>query len=62
MATLYDEEQEAPRPLSRGGTMPPETLFWEKLAAAAARFADVDGVIRLPNACLVAAGQRLRSA
>lgn len=32
--------------------------FWKKLAAAAARFADADGVIRLPNACLVAAGQR----
>jgi enediyne biosynthesis protein CalE5 len=35
--------------------------FWKKLAEAAARFADADGVIRLPNACLVAAGQRLRS-
>lgn len=32
--------------------------FWKKLAAAAARFADANGVIRLPNACLVAAGQR----
>ncbi len=32
--------------------------FWKKLADAAARFADADGVIRLPNACLVAAGQR----
>jgi enediyne biosynthesis protein CalE5 len=32
--------------------------FWKKLAEAAARFADTDGVIRLPNACLVAAGQR----
>lgn len=32
--------------------------FWKKLAEAAARFADADGVIRLPNACLVAAGQR----
>jgi hypothetical protein len=32
--------------------------FWKKLAATAARFADADGVIRLPNACLVAAGQR----
>jgi enediyne biosynthesis protein CalE5 len=31
--------------------------FWKKLAEAAARFADADGVIRLPNACLVAAGQ-----
>jgi hypothetical protein len=32
--------------------------FWKKLAEAAARFADASGVIRLPNACLVAAGQR----
>ena len=32
--------------------------FWKKLAGAAARFTDVDGVVRLPNACLVAAGQR----
>lgn len=32
--------------------------FWKKLAEASARFADADGVIRLPNACLVAAGQR----
>ena len=31
--------------------------FWKKLAEASARFADADGVIRLPNACLVAAGQ-----
>lgn len=32
--------------------------FWKKLADAAAQFADADGGIRLPNACLVAAGQR----
>ena len=32
--------------------------FWKKLGLAAARFADADGVIRLPNACLVATGQR----
>ena len=32
--------------------------FWKKLGLAAARFADADGVIRLPNACLVAVGQR----
>ena len=32
--------------------------FWKKLAKAATRFADADGVVRLPNACLVAAGQR----
>jgi SAM-dependent methyltransferase len=32
--------------------------FWKKLADAAARFTDAEGVIRLPNACLVAAGQR----
>lgn len=35
-----------------------QTEFWKKLAEAAAQFADADGVIRLPNACLVAAGQR----
>jgi hypothetical protein len=32
--------------------------FWKKLAEAAAQFADADGGIRLPNACLVATGQR----
>jgi len=32
--------------------------FWKKLAEAAARFADAGGVLRLPNACLVAAGRR----
>ena len=32
--------------------------FWKKLTGAAARFTDADGVVRLPNACLVAAGQR----
>jgi hypothetical protein len=32
--------------------------FWKKLAEAATRFADANGVILLPNACLVAAGQR----
>lgn len=32
--------------------------FWEKLAAAAAPFSDADGMIRLSNDCLVAAGQR----
>src|SRR5215472_14541162 len=32
--------------------------FWKKLAEAAAQFADDDGALRLPNACLVAAGQR----
>ena len=32
--------------------------FWKKLAEAATRFADADGVVHLPNACLVAAGQR----
>ena len=31
--------------------------FWKKLADATAQFVDADGVIRLPNACLVAAGQ-----
>src|SRR5581483_1458391 len=32
--------------------------FWKKLAEAVAQFMDANGVIRLPNACLVAAGQR----
>ena len=32
--------------------------FWKKLAEAAARFADADRALRLPNACLVAAGRR----
>jgi hypothetical protein len=31
--------------------------FWKQLAEAAAAFMDTDGVIRLANACLVAAGQ-----
>ncbi len=35
-----------------------QAAFWKKLGLAAARFADARGVIRLPNACLVAAGQR----
>lgn len=35
-----------------------QALFWKKLAEAATRFTEVDGVIRLPNACLVAVGQR----
>jgi len=34
-----------------------QTEFWKKLAEAAARFADADGTIRQPTACLVAAGQ-----
>jgi len=37
---------------------PDQDEFWKKLAEAAARFADTDGVIRLPNTCLVAEGQR----
>lgn len=32
--------------------------FWKKLADAAIPFIDADGMIRLPNACLVVAGQR----
>jgi SAM-dependent methyltransferase len=32
--------------------------FWKKLADAAVPFADADGMIRLPNDCLIAAGQR----
>jgi SAM-dependent methyltransferase len=39
-----------------------QTEFWKKLAETSTQFADADGVIRLPNACLVAAGQQLRSA
>src|SRR5712692_2240662 len=32
--------------------------FWKKLADAAVPFTDADGMIRLSNECLVAAGQR----
>jgi SAM-dependent methyltransferase len=32
--------------------------FWKKLADAAVPFSDADGMIRLSNECLVAAGQR----
>jgi len=32
--------------------------FWKKLADAAVSFTDADGMIRLSNDCLVAAGQR----
>ena len=32
--------------------------FWKKLAEAAAQFTDADGALRLPNAYLVAVGQR----
>jgi SAM-dependent methyltransferase len=32
--------------------------FWKQLAAAAAPFTDANGMIRLPNACLIVAGQR----
>ncbi len=32
--------------------------FWKKLATAAVQFTNTDGMIRLSNACLVAAGQR----
>jgi enediyne biosynthesis protein CalE5 len=32
--------------------------FWEKLAAAAVPYTATDGTIRLPNDCLVVAGQR----
>src|SRR5262249_15334494 len=35
-----------------------QTAFWERLAEAARRFTDSDGVVRLPNACLLVAGQR----
>jgi hypothetical protein len=41
-------------------TLSPErqTAFWERLAEAARRFTDIDGVVRLPNECLLVAGQR----
>ncbi len=32
--------------------------FWKKLADAAIPFSNADGMIRLSNDCLVAAGQR----
>lgn len=37
---------------------PGQAEFWKQLAETAARFVDTDGIIRLPNACLIAAGQR----
>ena len=43
MATLSPERQAA---------------FWGKLADAAVAFADADGMVRLPNDCLIVAGQR----
>lgn len=41
-------------------TLSPERQadFWEKLAAAAVPYIAADGMIRLPNDCLVVAGQR----
>jgi SAM-dependent methyltransferase len=35
-----------------------QAAFWSNLATAAASFADADGVIRLPNDCLIVAGRR----
>jgi ubiquinone/menaquinone biosynthesis C-methylase UbiE len=35
-----------------------QAQFWKKLATAAVQFTNTDGMIRLSNACLVAAGQR----
>ena len=35
-----------------------QMAFWERLAEAARRFTDSNGVVRLPNACLLVAGQR----
>jgi hypothetical protein len=32
--------------------------LWGKLAVVAAAFADTDGMIRLPNECLIVAGRR----
>lgn len=34
-----------------------QTAFWEHLAEAAHRFTNTDGVVRLPNECLLVAGQ-----
>jgi hypothetical protein len=41
-------------------TLSPEyqAEFWKKLADAAVPFTNADGMIRLSNECLVAAGQR----
>jgi len=35
-----------------------QTEFWGQLAEAAAAFTEADGMIRLPNACLITAGRR----
>lgn len=35
-----------------------QTAFWERLAEATHRFTAIDGVVRLPNECLLVAGQR----
>jgi hypothetical protein len=35
-----------------------QAAFWRNLATAAAAFAGPDGVIRLPNACLLVVGRR----
>jgi len=35
-----------------------QTAFRGSLAEAARRFTDSDGVVRLPNECLLVAGQR----
>ena len=42
------------------GAQPPERQaeLWGKLAAAASAYAGPDGVVRLPNACLIVAGRR----
>jgi SAM-dependent methyltransferase len=34
-----------------------QTAFWERLAEAARAYADADGVVRLPNDCLLVAGR-----
>ena len=33
-------------------------MFWERLAGAARAYADADGVVRLPNECLLVVGRR----
>ena len=35
-----------------------QTAFWEHLAEAARSCTDSDGVVRVPNECLLVAGQR----
>lgn len=57
---LLDHLREVSAPLRMiVATWSPErqTAFWEQLAEAAATYTDADGIIRLKNDCLIAAGQ-----